>query len=90
MKRRDRQALALGFLGGLVVGYALWSGGQVAGRRDLFNRSPLRRLAALGYLAGQPSAANARLLRDYVQWERRDDLRRRGKRILGEMERRVG
>jgi hypothetical protein len=57
----------------------LFSGGAVLGatagwilaqrrltfhRRDLFNPRPMRRLAALGYLAGQDGVDTARLLRD--------------------------
>jgi hypothetical protein len=77
---------ALGFLGGLVIGIVVWSGQQQRHRRGLFSRYPLRRLAALGYLSGQPSAATARLLRDYVRWEARPVLRRRGKQVLRHVE----
>ncbi len=51
-------------------------------RRDLFSPRPLRRLAALGYLAGQNGVDNARLLRDYLAWERQPMLRRRAEAIL--------
>jgi len=77
---------ALGFMGGLAVGVVLWSSQQERHRRGLFSRHPLRRLAALGYLSGQPSAATARLLHDYVRWEARPVLRRRGKQVLRRME----
>jgi len=73
---------ALGFLSGLALGVVVWSRQQHRHRRDLFSAHPLRRLAALGYLSGHPSAATASLLRDYVRWEARPDLRRRGKTVL--------
>jgi hypothetical protein len=76
----------LGFLSGLAIGVVLWTGQQARHRRGLFSRHPLRRLAALGYLSGEPSLATARLLRDYVRWEARPVLRRRGKQVLRRME----
>ena len=42
----------------------------------------MRRLAALGYLAGQAGVETARLLRDYLAWERHPMLRRRAEGIL--------
>jgi hypothetical protein len=77
---------ALGFLGGLAVGALLWSRHQHRHRQDLFSRHSLRRLAALGYLRGHPSADTARLLRDYIQWEPRSVLRKRGQQLLRQME----
>lgn len=77
---------ALGFVGGAAVGLVLWSRQVHRSRRELFNRSPLRRLAALGYLAGQPGVEAARLLADYLNWETQPLLRRRGERVLRRME----
>jgi len=77
---------ALGFFSGLALGVVVWSGQQERYRHGLFSRHPLRRLAALGYLSGHPSAATARLLHDYVRWEARPVLRRRGKQVLRRME----
>jgi hypothetical protein len=77
---------ALGFLGGLAIGVVLWSSQQQRYRRGLFSRYPLQRLAALGYLSRQPSAATTQLLRDYVKWEARPVLRRRGRQVLRRME----
>jgi hypothetical protein len=74
------------FAGGLVMG-AL-AGWMLAQRRfsihqrDLFSPRPLRRLAALGFLAGQTSVETIRLLRDYLAWERQPVLRRRAEAIL--------
>jgi hypothetical protein len=59
---------------------------QRAHRRDLFSSHPLRRVAALGYLRAVPSMETARLLREYVSWERQPLLRRRGARILRRVE----
>ena len=78
--------LGVGFAGGLVVGLIVWSQQTRRYRRDLFSRRKLRRLAALGYLRGQHTPDNVRLLRDYVNWETHAKLRRRGLRILRRME----
>lgn len=79
--------LALGILGGFVAGFALWSREQATRKHDLFSTRPLRRLAALGYLAGQPTGETVRLLREYVRWETRRDLRVRAVRLLSRVER---
>jgi hypothetical protein len=77
---------ALGFLGGLATGLVVWGTQVQRSRRELFSRSPVRRLAALGYLAGQPGLETARVLADYVNWEPRPILRRRGQVLLRRME----
>jgi hypothetical protein len=88
--RREWEAVGTagvaGFTGGLLVGLIVWSQQTRRYRRDLFSTHPLRRLAALGYLRGQYSARNVRLLRDYVNWEPHPRLRRRGLLILRRME----
>ena len=57
-------------------------------RRELFSRHPLRRLAALGYLARTPASVDTvLLLRDFIAWEPRPLLRRRATAVLGRMER---
>jgi hypothetical protein len=73
------------FLSGLVLGALVWSTQIRRSRRDLFSKSPVRRLAALGYLGGQPGLETARILTDYVGWERHPTLRRRAERILRRM-----
>jgi hypothetical protein len=78
--------LAAGFVGGVAMGLIVWSQQTRRYRRDLFSRRKLRRLAALGYLRGQHTPDNVRLLRDYVNWETHAKLRRRGARILRHME----
>lgn len=74
------------FLGGLFLGMAGWSATMRRSRRDLFSRSRVRRLAALGYLNGQPGIETARLLGEYVTWETQPVLRRRGERMLQRMQ----
>jgi hypothetical protein len=76
---------AAGFVGGLAVGLVVWSSQVQRSRRELFSRSPVRRYAALGFLAGQPGVETARLLTDYVNWESRPALRRRGQLLLRRM-----
>jgi hypothetical protein len=71
-----------GFAGGLVVGAVAWSRQQHAAHDQLFSESVVQRAAAIGFLAQSPSVQNARLLRDYIRWERRPTLRRRAERAL--------
>ena len=85
--RVNRTVATASFVGGVVAGLLLWSMQMRRYRRDLFSGNPLRRLAALGYLGGQPSFETARVLRDYVSWESRTVLRRRGERVLRRVER---
>lgn len=80
--KKHTVAVTAGFLGGLVLGAVVWSAQIRRSRRDLFSRSPVRRLAALGYLGGQPGLDTARILTDYVGWERHPVLRRRAERVL--------
>ena len=77
-------------LGGTALGIAL---GLMAARRlgerhraDLFNPQPLRRLAALGYLARHAGIETVGLLRDYIVWERHGLLRQRGTALLKRLE----
>jgi hypothetical protein len=75
-----------GFIGGVAAGLLVWSTQVERSRRELFSRSPVRRFAALGFLAGRPGLDTARLLADYVNWETRPVLRRRGRLLLRRME----
>jgi hypothetical protein len=75
-----------GFTAGALGGWLLAQQRLTFHRRDLFSPRPLRRLAALGYLAGQDGVDTVRLLRDYLRWERRPLLRRRAESILRRME----
>jgi hypothetical protein len=82
---RHARFVAAGFFGGLAVGLVVWSTQVQRSRRELFSRSPVRRYAALGFLAGRPGLETARLLADYVNWETRPALRRRGQLLLRRM-----
>jgi len=82
---RHARYAAAGFVGGLAVGLVVWSTQVQRSRRELFSRSPVRRYAALGFLAGRPGLETARLLADYVNWETRPALRRRGQLLLRRM-----
>ena len=86
MTRNTQKALATGFLAGVLLGAVVWSVQIQRSRRDLFSKQPLKRLAALGYLAGQPGLDTARILTDYVGWERHPGLRRRAERLLSRMQ----
>jgi hypothetical protein len=86
MKARHTSFVAAGFLGGLAAGSLFWSRMQRQYRRNLFSRSPLLRVAALGYLRARPSLNTATILREYVAWEPRAILRRRGARMLRHLE----
>jgi hypothetical protein len=75
---------------GITAGWLLSQRYLDRHRSALFSTAPRRRHAALGYLAGHPTAEIVRLLRDYVAWERHAGLKRRGMRILRELETAVG
>ena len=83
--RRRVEAVTAGVLGGLVLGAVVWSIQIRRSRRELFSPSPVKRLAALGYLSGQPGLETTRIFTDYVGWERHPGLRRRAQRILSRM-----
>ncbi len=85
-RMRGPGLVAVGFMSGIAAGVLLWSRQQHTFKRGLFSRSSLRRLAALGYLSGRPSLETVRLLRDYVAWEPRAALRRRGEQVLRRVE----
>ena len=82
-----RRLAAVGFLGGLAAGLLLTSQQLHRHRRNLFSPRAYERLAALASLRGQPTIETLRLLRDYAQWEPRPLLRRRGVRLLRQLER---
>lgn len=84
---RKGSLLSFGVLGGFVAGFALWSRQQRVDRQSLFSRNPVRRLAALGYLRAQPDEQTVTLLREYLAWEPRPELRRRARRVLRRVER---
>jgi hypothetical protein len=84
---RSRALLfAGGLAAGTVAGWMLAQRRLATHQRDLFSPRPLRRLAALGYLAGQTGVDTIRVLRDYLAWERQPVLRRRAQAILNGLE----
>lgn len=84
---RSRAVLfAGGLAAGMVAGWMLAQRRLSSHQRDLFSPRPLRRLAALGYLAGQTGVDTIRVLRDYLAWERQPVLRRRAQTILRGLE----
>ncbi len=57
-------------------------------RKELFSRTPFRRLAALRHMAGEPATIDAiTVLRDFVAWEPRRLLRSQAAGVLARMER---
>lgn len=78
--------VAVAFVGGIAAGSIVWNRLQHNCRRELFNRSAFRRVAALGYLRSRPSVSTARILREYIAWEPRPILRQRGAKILRTLE----
>ena len=73
-------------LAGLALGWVAAGQRERHYRQDLFHPRPLRRLAALGWLEGQPGAETLRLLRDYLVWERVPLLARRAGGLLRRFE----
>ena len=86
MRTRAAAFAASGFVGGVLLGLVVWNGQLQRHRRDLFSKRPVRRWVALSYLSSRPSIESHRLLRDYLNWETRPSLRRRGQLLLQRME----
>jgi len=86
---RAKHLAVVGFAAGFAVGLVVWSREQHVRRRDLFHARPIRRFAALTYLRGQRTPETASLLRDYIRWEQRSDLKRRARRLLDRVERQL-
>jgi len=84
---RATALFAVGVAGGIVAGMMMWGGAMGISRRSLYSTSPLARFAALGALVGRRGVDVALVLRDYVRWETRPGLRRRGERMLRALER---
>jgi len=82
-----RSALAVAaVMAGVALGWAAAGGRERRYRSDLFHPRAHRRLAALGWLEGQPGADTLRLLRDYLAWERVPLLQRRAGGLLRRFE----
>lgn len=60
-------------------------------RKNLFSPHALRRLAALGHMAGESATVDhITLLRDFIAWEPRRLLRNRARVVLERMEHEAG
>lgn len=84
----SRRALwfGVGLAGGVAAGLWWWRREQQRHQRGLYDKRPLARLAALGWLRGRPSVETVVTLREYVQWERHPVLQRRARRLLARFE----
>jgi hypothetical protein len=90
MRRSQTFVVAGATLLGVVAGWLVAHGRQSHHRADLFSVRPVKRFAALGFLAGQQSAETLRVLRDYLTWETVPLLRRRADAIVRKLEARLG
>jgi hypothetical protein len=86
MMRSPVWLFAGGLAAGGLTGWTLAQRRRSTHQAALFSPRPLRRLAALGFLAGRTGVATVRLLRDYVAWERQPVLRRRAQAVLRRLE----
>lgn len=83
---RGTLGFALGFAAGAVAGYVWWTREQARHQRALYHPKPMRRLAALGYLSGQPSVDAMMVLREYLGWEKNPVLQHRARQLLTRFE----
>jgi hypothetical protein len=83
---RSRLAFVVGLVAGAAAGYVWWSREQEQHQQALYSPKPMHRLAALGWLSGQPSAESVLLLREYLGWEQNPVLQRRARRLLARFE----
>jgi len=73
---------AVGALGALILRDQV-----LRNQRDLFSSNPVRRLAALRHLNGEPATVDAvTVLRDFRAWEPRRLLRNQAAAVLDRME----
>jgi hypothetical protein len=84
--RLSRVAFVVGLLAGAAAGYTWWSKEQEQNSASLYHPKPMRRLAALGWISGQPTAESVVLLREYLGWEQNPVLQRRARRLLTRFE----
>lgn len=83
---RSRVAFVVGLVAGAAAGYAWWTREQERHQQALYSAKPMRRLAALGWISGQPSVESVMLLREYLGWEQNPVLQRRARRLLTRFE----
>lgn len=79
-----------GALAGLMVGWQMAQRRLDRHRAELFSPTPARRADALAYLAGERSEGAARVLREYLVWERDPGLRKRAGLLLRRLELSLG
>ena len=84
----NRRAVCMGlaFAAAFVAGLAWWTREQGQHQRALYSPRPMRRLAALGWLSGRPTADTILTLREYLKWESHPVLHRRARRLLTRFE----
>ena len=85
MNRRTL-GFVVGFAAGAAAGFAWWAREQARHHRSLYHPKPMRRLAALGWLSGQPTSESLMVLREYLGWEQNPVLRRRARQLLTRFE----
>lgn len=86
MNGRKLTWFTVGLATGFAAGLYWWTQEQQSNQMALYHRQPRRRLAALGYISGRPSAESVIMLREYMSWERNPVLRRRARRLLTRFE----
>ena len=89
MSRRARRIglFLLGVGAVAALGALILRDQVVRNQRDLFSSNPVRRLAALRHLNGEPATVDAvTVLRDFSAWEPRRLLRNQAAAVLERME----
>ena len=84
--RRNQLGFVMGLVAGVAAGYAWWTREQRRHQRSLYHPRPMRRLAALGFLSGQPTVDSVMVLREYLGWEQNPVLQRRARQLLTRFE----
>jgi hypothetical protein len=87
MKHPSTASLVAGAIAiGAAAGWWLARRHDRSHRYDLFAPEAYRRLAALGWIAGEDNPEHLPLLQDYVSWETVPALRARARRIAATLE----
>jgi len=83
---RKTLGFVVGLAAGAAVGFAWWAREQSRHQRSLYHPRPMRRLAALGWMSGQPTVDSVMVLREYLRWEKNSVLQRRARQLLTRFE----